>query len=111
MSFAPLLLALAAAGLFLVLRREAARTILSAWILAYALLLLGRGLVPGVFQFQHEALFVAPLLYLAAGHAVAWLWSKGGWGRAGAGVLALALVVQGLLTQREALLGQLGHAR
>lgn len=110
-SFAPLLLALAVAGLFRTFRLERGRQVLAAWLLAYGLLLFGRTLAPSLFQFQHEALFVAPLVFLAAGEAVAWLWSLGRWARAGAAALVLALCLQGLWVQGEALLGQLGHAR
>ena len=110
-SFAPLLLALAVVGLVLSFRRERGRPILAAWLLAYALLLLGRAWAPTLFQFQHEALFVAPLLFLAAGEAVAWLWSLGGWRRAAAVALGLLLCLQGLRAQSDSLLAQLGHAR
>ena len=104
-------LSMAVVGLVPALRRETGRPILAAWLLAYALLLLGRTLAPSLFQFQHEALFVAPLLCLAAGEALAWLWSFGDWRRWAAGALGLFLCLQGLRTQAEALLAQLGHAR
>ena len=110
-SFTPLLLALAVVGLVLLLRRAKETKVLAAWLLAYALLLVGRTLAPNLFQFQHEALFVAPLLFLSAGEAVSWLWSRGGWARAGAAALLLALCVQGLRAQAQSLVAQLGHAR
>lgn len=110
-SFAPLLLALSVLGLVLSIRREKARPMLAAWLLAYALLLLGRARAPTLFQFQHEALFVAPLLFLAAGETLAWLWSFGSWRRAAAVALGLLLCVQGLWAQGDSLLAQLGHAR
>ena len=110
-SFAPLLLALAGVGLIRSFRRDRGREILAAWLLAYGLLLLGRTLAPSLFQFQHEALFVTPLVFLAAGETLTWLWSIGSWARAGAMALGMALCLQGLWVQGEALLGQLGHAR
>ena len=110
-SFAPLLLALAFVGLVLLLRREASRPILAAWLLAYFLLLAGRTLAPNLFQFQHEALFVAPLVFLAAGETVTWLWVRGRWARGGAAALVLLLLGLGLREQGQALLDQLRHAR
>ena len=75
-SFSPLLLGLAAVGA-LRLRHCRGRVILAAWALAYVLLILARACWPSLFQFQHEALFVAPLVFLAAGEAIAWIHSGG----------------------------------
>ena len=82
-----------------------------AWILAYALLLLGRARVPDVFLHGHETLFVTPLVCLAAGEALARLGRLGAWGRAGAAALLGLLALQGLGAQWAALAAQLGNAR
>jgi hypothetical protein len=101
---------LAAAGLFL-LRRAREAPVLMAWVLAYALLLLGRARMPDVFLHGHETLFVTPLVCLAAGEALARLGRLGPWGRAGAAALLAFLAVQGLLAQWGAIAAQLGNAR
>lgn len=102
---------LAAAGLVVLWRRGRAATLLAAWLLTYALLLLGRAKVPDVFLHGHETLFVTPLVCLAAGQALASLAARGRAARAGAWVLGAALVVQGLAWQWRALADQLGNAR
>jgi hypothetical protein len=109
-SFSPLLLGLAVVGAVRV-RRSRGRVLLAAWGLAYVLLILARACWPSLFQFQHEALFVAPLVFLAAGEAIAWIHSRGRFGRVGALVLALALAAEGFSRQWASVLGQLGHAR
>ena len=76
-AFTPLVLVLAVGGFTMRLWKLEGRVILAAWALAYALLLLGRALLPGLLQFQHEALFVDPLVFLATGEAIAWLAEKG----------------------------------
>ena len=100
---------LAAGGLFL-LRRVAQAPVLMAWALAYALLLLGRARVPDVFLHGHETLFVTPLVCLAAGEAIAFLYRKGIAGRIAAAAALLFLAAQGLVSQWSALAAQLGNA-
>jgi hypothetical protein len=101
---------LAAGGLYL-LRHARAAPVLFAWVLAYALLLLGRARVPDVFLHGHETLFVTPLVCLAAGQVLAWAWTLGGWRRLVAGAALAFLAVQGLYGQWTALAAQIGNAR
>ncbi len=101
---------LAAAGLYL-LRRARAAPLLFAWVLAYALLLLGRARVPDVFLHGHETLFVTPLVCLAAGEALARLGDGVLWRRLAAAALIAFLAVQGLFAQWAAVAAQLGNAR
>jgi hypothetical protein len=100
---------LAGAGLVL-LRGARQAPVLMAWVLAYALLLLGRARVPDVFLHGHETLFVTPLVCLAAGEAIAWVYRKGLPGRVAAAAALLFLAVQGLLGQWWAVAAQLGNA-
>jgi len=86
-------------GLFLLLRKKAARPFVSAWGLTYLALLFGRAHLPFVFQHPHEGLFVTPLVCLAAGESVAALYGGEGWRRAAALALLAALAVQGLFAQ------------
>ena len=86
--------ALAVAGLVLA-RRMAdgpARRVLAAWCLAFASLVLMRGLGGGLFRDLKEVTFVAPLLALAAGASLEVLARRGRPGRA-----AVLLVAAGLL--------------
>jgi hypothetical protein len=101
---------LAAGGLYL-LRRARTAPVLWAWVLAYALLLLGRARVPDVFLHGHETLFVTPLVCLATGELLARLWARGTGGRVAAGAALAFLAVQGLSWQWAALAAQLGNAR
>lgn len=101
---------LAACGLTLLLRRGRERVLPAAWLATYALLLLGRAKLPVVFQHPHDALFVAPLVCLAAGEALARLASGGGWRRGLAGLLLAALTAQGLWLQWQAVGRQLANA-
>jgi hypothetical protein len=109
-SFALLPLALAAGGLVRLFRAGKARPLLAAWLGAYVLALLARTLFPTAFQFQHEALFLAPLVFLAAGEALVWLWSTGRLGRVTSALLLLVLVAEGAHRQWADLLSQLDNA-
>jgi hypothetical protein len=104
-------LALATVGLVFLFRRGKERPLLAAWLSAYGLILLGRSLAPAVFGHQHEALFVAPLVALGAGEALARLGEGSGLRRvlAAAGWVALAIV--GLALQWQALMRQTVYAR
>jgi hypothetical protein len=102
---------LAALGLALAFRRRASgRFLLAAWCAAYLLLLLGRAKVPDLFLHGHETLFVTPLVCLAAGEALAWLWSRGPLERAGAEAAFAWLLLRGLFLQWKAIADQLGNA-
>ena len=102
---------LALGGLGLAFRRRApGRFLLAAWGAAYLLLLLGRAKLPDLFLHGHETLFVTPLVCLAAGEALAWLWGRGLAGRGLAGALLALLAVQGLRLQWAAVAAQLGNA-
>jgi hypothetical protein len=96
----------AAAGAVWLRRAVPARTLVGAWALVGALLLAARSVVP-VMRFAHEELWLAPLVSLAAGQAVAWLWASGGWRRGGAVALGFALAVEGTLLQWRAFAAQL----
>jgi hypothetical protein len=109
--FDPLVLALAACGLVLLFRRGPSRPLLAAWLLSYAALLAGRTFLPDLLQHQHEALWLTPLVGLAAGEALAWVASRGRAGTAVAGVLFAALAATGLWLQAQDVAGQLGYAR
>jgi hypothetical protein len=89
----------ALAGLVLLVRRGAGRPVILAWGSTYLVLLLGRAHLPFVFQHPHDALFVTPLVCLAAGEAVAALARRGTAGRWAAAVVLCVLSVQGLLVQ------------
>ena len=93
------------------MRRAQAAPVLFAWVLAYALLLLGRARVPDVFLHGHETLFVTPLVCLAAAEALARLGTGALWRRLAAAALLVFLAVQGVLAQWAALAAQLGNAR
>jgi hypothetical protein len=92
-------------------RRDGRRALLLAWTGAYALLLLGRAKAPDIFLHGHETLLVTPLVCLAAGHALAWLYARGAAARAAAILVAIFLAVQGLWGQWSAVAAQLGNAR
>ena len=111
---------LAALGMVVLCRRAtpAAETawpvrtrLVAAWLLTYALLLLGRARVPDLFLHGHETLLVTPLVCLAAGQALATLARAGGVRRITAGILLTLLVAQGLAWQWRAISEQLGNAR
>jgi hypothetical protein len=104
-------LALAAVGLVLLLLRGKERPLLAAWLAAYGLVLLGRSLFPAGFGHSHEALFLAPLLYLGVGETIAALAGFGRKGRLAAGGLLLVLMAYGLVLQERAWALQLGNAR
>jgi hypothetical protein len=89
----------ALAGLVLLVRRGRGRSLILAWGVTYLVLLFGRAHLPFVFQHPHDALFVTPLVCLAAGEVIAALARRGGAARwVAAGVFAV-LAVQGLLVQ------------
>jgi len=100
---------LVAAGLYL-LRRCPGHRILWAWGFTYLLLLLGRAKVPDVFLHGHETLLVTPLVCLAAGESIAWLWARPVWGRWVAAAIAAFLAAQGLVWQWRAIADQLANA-
>jgi hypothetical protein len=102
--------ALAAYGLFRILRAGRARPVLLAWLLTYVLLLLGRAKVPDVFLHGHETTFVTPLVCLAAGEALARLWRSGRRGRLAAGALLALLALTGLRAQWQFVADQLANA-
>jgi hypothetical protein len=104
-------LALATIGLVLVFRRGTQGPLAAAWLGAYGLILLGRSLLPAVFGHQHEALFVAPLVYLGVGEAVAEVAAGGLARRVAAGAILAAVVGQGLVLQWQAWVLQLANAR
>jgi hypothetical protein len=105
-------------GVWLLCRRKApeddrwpARTrLLAAWLLTYALLLLGRARIPDLFLHGHETLLVTPLVCLASGHTLAVFADRDRWTRRPE--LAWALLTgQGLYWQWRAIADQLGNAR
>ena len=102
---------LGAGGLVLLLRRGPGRALLTAWAAAYGALLVGRAKLPLFFQHPHEALFVAPLVCLGAGEAVAPLLAARGWRRILGVVLLAWLVVLGLAQQWSAFTLQLANAQ
>jgi hypothetical protein len=89
-------------GLVVLLWRRAGRPLIAAWSATYVLLLLGRAHLPFVFQHPHDALFVTPLVCLAAGEPITLLYLAGGWKRGLAAVLLAVLALQGIALQREA---------
>jgi len=102
---------LGAIGIGLLIRRGGRqRAFLAAWAGSYVLLLLGRAKLPLFFQHPHEALFVAPLVCLGAGQAIADLGHRAGWPRAlGLGLFAV-LAITGLVAQWDAFARQLANA-
>jgi hypothetical protein len=102
---------LAAAGVAVLWRRGAPRTLLLAWPVTYALLLLGRAKVPDVFLHGHETLLFTPFVCLAAGEAIAAIASRGRPWRVLGGLVCAFLAVQGLAAQWRAMADQLGNAR
>jgi hypothetical protein len=111
---------LAALGIVLLCRRAApameaawpVRTrLVAAWLITYAVLLLGRARIPDLFLHGHETLLVTPLVCLAAGQTLAALARAGGVRRITAGILLIFLAVQGLAWQWGAISDQLGNAR
>jgi hypothetical protein len=102
---------LAAAGLVVLFRRGKGASLIAAWLVTFALLLLGRAKVPDVFLHGHETLFVTPLVCLASGEALAAVAARGRVGRAAAILLGAALAVQGCAWQWRALADQLANAR
>lgn len=87
---------LSVVGLALLVRKRRAGLLLP-WALSYILLLLFRAEVPMVFRWVHDTLFVTPLLCLASGVVVSWLWEGGRLRRGLAVALLLALGVQGTI--------------
>jgi len=85
--------------------------IVAAWLLTYAVLLFGRAKAPDVFLHGHETLLLTPLVCLASGEALAALARRGGARRIAAGILLVALAVQGLVWQWRAVAAQLQNAR
>ncbi len=109
--FGPLVPVLALLGFWRLLREQPeTRVFLGAWALTYVTLLFGRAQFPDIFGHTHDALFVAPLLCLAAGDTLARLAQHGGWRRALAAVALVAIAVQGLTAQWSAFLQQFGYA-
>ena len=96
----------AVAGTFVLRRVVAARSLLAAWAVVGLTLIAVRTVVP-VMHFCHEELWIAPLVCLSAGEAVAWLWSRGGWRSAAAVAAALAIAIEGSLLQWRAFTAQL----
>jgi hypothetical protein len=74
----------AVAGAFALRRVVEARPLLAAWATVGLTLLAARTVMP-LIHFCHEELWIAPLVCLAAGEAVAWLWARGGWRSAAGG--------------------------
>ncbi len=102
---------LAALGLGLLWRRSTTvRWLAGGWLIAYALLLLGRAKIPDVFLHGHETLFVTPLVCLAAGHALGDLARRSLSGKVAAAALLAVLAAQGFWGQWRALADQLGNA-
>jgi hypothetical protein len=111
---------LAALGLWLLWRPDGAATaerwpvrtrLTAAWLITYALLLLGRARIPDLFLHGHETLLVTPLVCLASGEALAALARRGGLRRVAAIVLLALLAIQGLAWQWRAVADQLQNAR
>jgi len=98
-------------GLGLLWRRRApgALALLAAFS-AYALLLLGRAKLPDLFLHGHETLFIAPLVCLGAGEALARVEERAAFGRAGLALALAGLGAWGLAAQWAALRDQLGNA-
>ena len=86
--------ALAVAGLLLARRSAAgpARHVVAAYGLAFASLVLMRGLGGGLFRDLKEITFVAPLVAVAAGASLETLWRRGRPGRAAVLLLAAGLL-------------------
>jgi hypothetical protein len=103
--------AMALVGFGLLWSRGRRRALLLAWAASYFLLLLGRSRLPDLFQHQHDALFAAPLVCLAAGETLGWLLARGTLGRAAAGVLLALAAAQGLVAQARVWAEQLANAR
>src|SRR5262249_50218247 len=82
----------------------------AAWLLTYFLLLFLRAKLPDVFRYGHETLFLTPLVCLASGECLAWLWHRGGWRRALALGCLLLLIGQGAVWQWRAVADQRGNA-
>jgi hypothetical protein len=89
-------------GFVLLLRRGAGGPVIAAWGATYLLLLLGRAKLPFVFQHPHDALFVTPLVCLAAGEALSTVARAGGWRQGLAAVLLAVLILHSLLLQWQA---------
>jgi hypothetical protein len=101
---------LALVGSALLVAEGKGRSLLLAWWVAYLLLLLGRAKVPDVFLHGHETLLVTPLVCLASGEALHFLWRLSRFGRLATAILLLFLAQQGLLAQWQALQAQLANA-
>jgi hypothetical protein len=68
-------------------------------------------LLPGIFRWNHELLFMTPLLCLLAGQALGTLAEKGTGARAAAIVMAAVVSLQGLVTAWSSFASELGNAR
>jgi hypothetical protein len=79
------------------------------WLAAYALALLLRAKLPGIFRYAHEALFVAPLVCWAAGEALAVGWGERMWRRVVTVLLVVVILLAGLLAQHQAFAARLGR--
>jgi hypothetical protein len=101
---------LALAGLPRLLRAADNRPFVAAWSCAYLALIVGRARLPDVFGHVHEVLFVAPLVCLAAGDALARLARRGPAFRALAIALVLAIAALGLQAQWRLFVEQFGWA-
>jgi hypothetical protein len=110
-NFSPLVLSLAVVGLVRLFRRTRGSVLVAAWLLSYGFLLAGRTWLPDVYQHQHEALWLAPLVALAVGETLDILAAGPLWRRGLAVLLALGLAVHGLVAQAESIAGQMGYAR
>jgi hypothetical protein len=108
----PLVLGLALAGVRGLLRpRTPASTVFRASLLALGLVAVVRLSVPVVFGHVHLALFLTPLLCLAAGAGLDLIASLGARGRTAAWGLLVFALGQGVLLQARLLVDQLGRAR
>jgi hypothetical protein len=108
----PTVLAYAVFGLVRLFRaRGPGRAVLAASLVSVALVGALRLSVPAVFGHVHLALFVTPLLCVAAAAGLDLLIDRGRIARALAAVLAGGVVVHGLVIQAQLFLIQLGRAR
>ncbi len=109
--FGLLLPLLATAGALILARRPGDRPLLLAWAATAFGLQALRVLLPGIFRWNHELLFITPLLCLLAGQALGTLAAKGARAKVAAIVVAVVVSLQGLVTAWSSFASELGNAR
>jgi len=95
--------ALAIAGILVMRRRVPGSVfrIVAAYGLAFLMLVVLRGSSGGLFKDLKEILFVGPLVAFASGASLQALASRGGYGKLGAGLVTLGLILFGLQKYRS----------